>query len=92
MIMRILGEAQYEIDAAHLDELNDLDAAAQRAVESGDERAFAAALRDLLDAVRRLGTPLPADVLTPSDLVLPGPDAGLAEVAELLSGEGLIPG
>jgi hypothetical protein len=92
MIMRILGEGQYRIDPAHLDELNELDAAVQQAVERGNDAAFAPALRALLTAVRRHGTPLAADELTPSDLVLPDEDTSLARVAELLTGEGLIPG
>ncbi|MFF7643853.1 hypothetical protein [Streptomyces canus] len=92
MIMRILGEGQYEIADVHLDELNELDAAVQSAAASGDERAFAAALRALLDAVRSLGTPLPPDTLAPSDLILPDEDATLHEVQALLAGEGLIPG
>ncbi|MFD6751306.1 PspA-associated protein PspAA, partial [Streptomyces anthocyanicus] len=45
-----------------------------------------------LDAVRRLGTPLPDDALEPSELILPAPDASLDEVREMLSDDGLIPG
>ncbi|MFF4550725.1 hypothetical protein [Streptomyces sp. NPDC001435] len=92
MIMRILGEGQYEIADAHLDKLNELDAVLQSAAASGDERAFAVGLRALLDAVRALGTPLPADTLAPSDLILPDADTGLHEVEALLGDEGLIPG
>ncbi|MFF4576593.1 hypothetical protein [Streptomyces sp. NPDC001410] len=92
MIMRILGEGQYEVADTHLDKLNELDAVLQSAAASGDEEAFAAGLRALLDAVRALGTPLPADSLVPSDLILPGEDTSLREVQALLSDEGLIPG
>jgi hypothetical protein len=92
VIARILGEGQYEIDDAHLGELNDLDAAVQDAVDAGDEPAFATALRALLDAARRLGTPLPDTALTPSDLVLPDQHTTLPQVRALLSDEGLIPG
>ncbi|GAA1415197.1 hypothetical protein GCM10009601_04390 [Streptomyces thermospinosisporus] len=92
MIMRILGEGQYEITEEHLDRLNELDAALQSAADAGDETAFTAALSALLDAVRSLGTPLPDERITPSDLVLPDADTSLAQVRELLSDEGLIPG
>ncbi|MFD0503327.1 PspA-associated protein PspAA [Streptomyces chiangmaiensis] len=90
--MRILGEGQYEIADVHLDELNELDAVLQSAAASGDEHAFALGLRALLDAVRALGTPLPADSLAPSDLILPDEDTSLREVEALLADEGLIPG
>ncbi|TLS41215.1 hypothetical protein FE633_37635 [Streptomyces montanus] len=92
MIMRILGEGQYEITDQHLDRLNELDAALQSAADAGDETAFATALSALLDAVRSLGTPLPAEAITPSDLVLPDEDTTLTQVRDLLSDEGLIPG
>ncbi|MDQ1013961.1 PspA-associated protein PspAA [Streptomyces afghaniensis] len=92
MIMRILGKGQYEITEDHLDRLNELDAALQSAADADDERLFATALSALLDAVRSYGTPLPAETITPSDLVLPDEDTSLTQVRELLSDEGLIPG
>ncbi|MDT9691905.1 hypothetical protein Q5762_26955 [Streptomyces sp. P9(2023)] len=92
MIMRILGEGQYEIAEAHLDHLDELDSDLQSAADAGDETAFAASLSALLDAVRALGTPLPDGTITPSDLVLPDADTSLTQVRELLSDEGLIPG
>ncbi|MFE9636629.1 hypothetical protein [Streptomyces sp. NPDC006463] len=92
MIMRILGEGQYEIAEGHLVLLNELDTALQSAADAGDEAAFTAALSALLDAVRTPGTPLPDGAITPSDLVLPDADTSLAQVCELLSGEDLIPG
>lgn len=92
MIMRILGEGQYEIAEEHLDRLNELDAVLQSAVGADDETAFTAALSALLDAVRSLGRPLPDEMITPSDLALPDADTSLTQVRELLSDEGLIPG
>ena len=92
MIMRILGEGQYEIAEEHLNHLNELDSALQEAADAGDEAAFATALSALLDAVRSLGPPLPDARITPSDLVLPDEATSLTQVRELLSDEGLIPG
>ncbi|GHE49643.1 PspA-associated protein PspAA [Streptomyces capitiformicae] len=92
MIMRILGEGQYEIAEEHLDRLNELDAALQSAADAGDEVSFTSALSALLDAVRSLGTPLPDEEIMPSDLVLPDESTSLTQVRQLLSDEGLIPG
>ncbi|MFI2368098.1 hypothetical protein [Streptomyces sp. NPDC018833] len=92
MIMRILGEGQYEIAEQHMDQLNELDSALQSAADAGDEAAFTSALSALLDAVRSLGTPLPDEKITPSDLVLPDEGTSLTQVRQLLSDEGLIPG
>lgn len=92
MIIRILGEDQYEVADAELDRLNVLDERVQQAVEAGDEGAFSAGLARLLDAVRERGARLPDSSLTASDLVLPGTDSTLEEVADLVGDEGLIPG
>jgi hypothetical protein len=92
VIVRILGEDQLEVDAAALDALDPLDRALQDACDANDAEAFDHALGDLLGRVREVGTPLPADQMVPSELVLPTADASLAEVKELLSAEGLIPG
>ncbi len=92
MIVRILGEGQLELAEEHLPELNELDAELARAVNAGDEPGFARELTRLLDRVRALGSAVPDENLTASDLILPGPDSSLAEVSALLSEDGLIPG
>jgi hypothetical protein len=92
MIVRILGEGQFGLSDEAVPTLNELDAALETAVVGGDEAAFAAALSALLDAVRTQGTPLPVDILDESDAILPPADASIAEVQELLSDDGLIPG
>ena len=92
MILRILGEGQLEVDASSLHELNELDEALIHAVEKGDEGLFRTSLTDLVDRVRSVGHPVPPDHLGPSEYIIPGPDATLEEVRDLLSEEGLIPG
>jgi hypothetical protein len=92
MIVRILGEGQLEVDESATDELNVLDAALEKAVSSGNEEEFRPALTALLERVRSLGTPLAADALAPSDLILPYAEADLADVRAMLKEDGLIPG
>ena len=92
MIIRILGEGQLQLDDAHLTELNTLDDAVVGAVAAGDEEGFALALARLVEQVRALGSPLPADYLGASDVVLPDPASSLTEVRSLLGDEGLVPG
>ncbi|MGW1376234.1 PspA-associated protein PspAA [Streptomyces sp. NPDC002446] len=92
MIVRIMGEGQVKLDDAHFIELNKLDDELLAEMESGDVEGFRRTLGALLEAVRRMGTPLPDDALEPSELILPAPDATLSEVREMLSDDGLIPG
>jgi hypothetical protein len=92
MIVRILGEGQFRVDDSVTGELNALDAALEKAVNSGDEQQFRPALAALLDRVRSVGSPLAEDTIEPSDLILPYSDADLEDVREMITGEGLIPG
>lgn len=87
-----MGEGQVKLDDAHFTELNKLDDELLEEMESGDVEGFRRTLGALLDAVRRMGTPLPDDALEPSELILPSPEATLGEVREMLSDDGLIPG
>ncbi|MFF3674847.1 hypothetical protein ACFYYS_12755 [Streptomyces sp. NPDC002120] len=92
MIVRIMGEGQVELADSHFAELNKLDDELLAEMESGDSEGFRRTLGALLEEVRRLGRPLPDDALEPSEMILPGPDASLDEVREMLSDDGLIPG
>ena len=92
MIVRILGEGQFKVEDAAAAELNQIDSDLEAAVERGDEPAFKAALTGLLAKVRAQGTPLPPDILDPSELILPHEDSSMDEVRKLLTDEGLIPG
>jgi len=92
MIVRIMGEGQWELDNDQLPALNELDARLETALEERHEEGFRAALATLLAAVRSSGSRLPDDALLDSDLYLPPDDATIDEVSALLGDEGLIPG
>jgi hypothetical protein len=92
MIVRILGEGQWEVADTHLGALNHLDDQLETAVESGDHEEFTSSLHELLVAIRTAGQRLPDDSLVDSDLILPPTDATLEEVRDLLGDDGLIPG
>jgi hypothetical protein len=91
VIVRISNEAQYRLDDAHHERLNELDDAVVAAVEGGDEDAFHASFEELLHLVRTEGEPLDADDLEPSEIILPPADLTFVEAGEEFSGDGLIP-
>jgi hypothetical protein len=88
MIVRILGEAQYDVSESDHPMLHDLEVRLDEALDGDDEAAFQAALSALIEAVHRVGTPLPADEFTSSDRVLPFADATLHETKALLDDPG----
>lgn len=92
MIVRILGEGQFDVAEGDLTGLNEFDAVIESAVEAGDEERFAVALAALLDGVRAAGSTHDVDSLDESDVILPPADASLEEVRDMLADDGLIPG
>lgn len=92
MIVRIMGEGQFDVPESELDALNELDGQLTHAVEGGDDDAFCTALGSLLERVRSVGSTCPDDFLGESDFVLPASDATLETVAGLLAEDGLVPG
>ena len=91
MIVRISNEGQFRLDDGLHARLNELDAAAVRAVEGGDEDAFHAAFEELLQVVRTEGEELEDEDLDASDVILPPPDLSFVEAGEEFTGDGLIP-
>ena len=92
MIIRILGEGQFDVADHTVEALNSIDTQLQAAVDAGDESEFHHALAELLTLVREAGERVPDDYLGPSELVLPAAESTLEEVRALLGDEGLIPG
>lgn len=92
MIVRLMGEGQYEIDKKHVDEINNIDNNLVKIVNKGDEKSFRAEFRKLTESVRRHGKRLPDDVLKPSEIIIPPADLTLEEARDIFKGDGLIPG
>jgi hypothetical protein len=91
VIVRIATESQYRLPEDDADRLNELDNEAVEAVDAGDEDRFHEVFEQMLELVRRDGTPLGEDELEESDVILPPPDISFVEAAAEFSGDGLIP-
>jgi len=94
VIVRLMGEGQWEVADDVRPHLDELDGATERAVEAADDAALRASLEALHDAVRSAGTQLDHDHLGASDLVVPPVDLSLDEARRLLAGDAIpdIPG
>lgn len=91
MIVRILGEGQFQVGDDAAAKLTALDAELDAAVETGDDKAFQAALGAAVRLVRESGTSVPDDTFVTADYILPFSDATVDEVRKLLA-DGMIPG
>jgi hypothetical protein len=85
VIVRILGEGQYEVTDTAIARLDELDAELEAAVDAHDDNAIKAAFRASADIVRSSGLPVPADSLHPADIILPSSDADMAEMLKMLA-------
>jgi hypothetical protein len=91
MIVRLMGEGQYQVDDGIRDQLNELDERAVATLEQNDEPALDGLLDEMWRVVRDRGERLPDDDLSSSDLVIPPSDLTLEETRRLFSEEGLVP-
>jgi hypothetical protein len=91
VIVRLLGEGQFEVDDEVAKGLDAIDEEAGQAVEAGDEERLAELLGRMADAVRTNGSRLPDEDLRPSEAIIPPDDLSLDEARQLFEDEGLIP-
>jgi len=91
VIVRVMGEGQYQLEGEAVGRLNELDDRAQEALERDDEGELDRYLEEMAALVRRDGERLPDDDLSPSDAIVPPSDMTLAETKKFFSEQGLIP-
>ena len=91
MIVRVSGEAQYEMPDADAARLNEIDNETTAAVEAGDEAGFHDGWARMLAVIEADGRRLADDELVHSDVILPPRDTSFEEARHGFSGEGLIP-
>lgn len=87
MIVRILGDAVYELPDAEAGTVEQLDEALGAALEHGDEAGLQTVLGQLIAHVQSQGTVVPPDDLRPSDVAVPHQGSTLDEVRALLASE-----
>jgi hypothetical protein len=91
VIVRLMGEGQFELGDELLSTLNEIDDRAMAAVDAKDEPALDRLLEDMWKLVLAEGRRLPDEALDTSDVVIPPSDLTLDETTRLFSEHGLIP-
>jgi hypothetical protein len=85
VIVRILGEGQFDLEGEALHALKVADGHLFDVVAADDEEAFHRRFLEVLHLVRSRGRVVPADRLVESDLVLPASDTSLADARKLFT-------
>jgi len=91
MIVRLMGEGQYELDIKYVDEVNKIDNNIVKIVTKGNETDFKSEFKKLSDYVRNNGKKISDDVIKPSEIIIPPSDLTLDEAKKLFAGDGLFP-
>jgi hypothetical protein len=91
VIVRLMGEGQFELGDELLSTLNELDDGAMAAADAKDEPELDRLLEDMWKLVLAEGRRLPDEALDTSDVVIPPRDLTLDETTRLFSEQGLIP-
>jgi len=91
VIVRLMGEGQFEVGEELLPTLNEIDDRAMAAADAKDEPELGRLLEDMWKLVLAEGSRLPDESLDTSDVVIPPSDLTLEETTRLFSEQGLIP-
>jgi hypothetical protein len=92
MIIRIMGEGQYNVKSSQFDKLNKIDNKIVEYVQKGDEKKYKKGLADLIGMIHREGTMLDNEDLIESDVIVPPADMTLEEARQVFRGTGIFKG
>jgi len=92
MIIRIMGEGQYNVKSSNFDKLNKIDNKIVEYVQKGDEKKYKKGLADLIGLIHREGIQLDNEDLIESDVIVPPADMTLEEARQVFRGTGIFKG
>ncbi len=90
MIIRIMGDGQYEVNSCLLDKLNAIDNRIVDHVSQGRQKEFREDLIKLITAVKENGKPLDPKEIVKSEVIVPPRDLTFEEAKNVFRGYGLI--
>jgi hypothetical protein len=92
MIIRIMGEGQYNVKSSNFDKLNRIDNKIVEYVQKGDEKGYKKGLADLIGMIHREGVMVDNEELIESDVIVPPADMTLEEARQVFRGTGIFKG
>jgi hypothetical protein len=92
MIIRIIGQGQFNVPGRLFDDLNRIDNTIVGFVQEGSEQEYKKGLADLIGLVIREGKKLSEEELVESDVIVPPADMTLDEARQVFTGTGIFKG
>lgn len=92
MIIRIVGEGQFDVSGSLFDDLNTIDNKIVDFVQKGDETGFKIHHAQLIALILSQGKKLPDEELVASSVMVPPADLTLEEARQIFCGEGIFQG
>jgi len=82
MIVRLMGEGQYELDKKYVDEVNKIDNNIVKIVQKGDELVFKSNSRNFQNMFGKMEKDID-EVIKPSEIIIPPYDLTLDEAKRI---------
>jgi hypothetical protein len=92
MIIRIMGQGQFEVKSSLFDDLNKIDNKIVEYVQKGNEKGYKKSLADLIGIITREGQMVDNKELVESDVIVPPADMTLEEARQVFRGTGIFEG
>ena len=89
MIIRIMGEGQYNVKSSLFDTLNKIDNTIVENVQKGDETAYRKNLSKLISTIKSKGEIIDDKELVASDIIVPPSDMTIKEARDVFRGTGI---
>ncbi|SES66451.1 hypothetical protein SAMN04488587_0424 [Methanococcoides vulcani] len=90
MIIRIMGEGQFEVPGSLFDELNIIDNRIVDLVGKENEADYRTELSRLINVIKSNGKQLDDASIVESNIIVPPEDLSLQEAKEIFTGSGLL--
>jgi hypothetical protein len=90
MILRIMGEGQYQASESLCSELNQIDNRIVTLVEEGNAEEYRRELKRLISLIKEKAKPIDAKEIVNSDIIVPPGDMSFEEAKAVFKGSGII--
>ncbi len=89
MIIRIMGQGQFDVKSSLFDDLNTIDNEIVEYVQKGNEKEYQKSLAKLIGLILSEGKRLPDEELIESSVIVPPSDMTLEEARQVFRGAGI---